>query len=433
MKVSAFMNKFIIKNQLLLHHSLYNTSVKINNSLLVDEVSNWTPNKKIEKFLSENFYEDLLKLGFLVNDDIDEYATANYFFQQHLDSINIFMIVTQQCNFRCPYCFQDHKKGVMSLDVYKKSKDFLLNTLLSLDFRTKNVDISWFGGEPLLEVESIIDFMSSLKEESLIKQKNINIRGLMSTNGYLLTTNIFERLVLSGVNYFQITIDGLAETHNKSRYLANKKESWDTIINNLINIKKTNYDFRIVLRTNYTKEIFEKFPEYLKFISENFGDDSRFQIYFEAVKDYGTISGEGEFSVFEDESASNKQLIKLVKDNSPLSLELANKHYHTFKSLCCYAANPYQIAIDYDGTLKKCTFDLDNPKNIVGNLFDIAPVNLHNFASWTNYKIQEKCYNCSVYPVCFGKKCPNTYPHNNYCKVIKQIYNTSVTLSYLNL
>lgn len=60
----------------------------------------------------------------------------------------------------------------------------------------------------------------------------------MTTNAYLLSTDVFNGLVRSGVYFFQITVDGLEHTHNRQRPLKSGAGSFEKIISNLRNIEK---------------------------------------------------------------------------------------------------------------------------------------------------------------------------------------------------
>lgn len=57
--------------------------------------------------------------------------------------------LTNECNLRCKYCFTEHNPKRMTLDVLKQA----------IQFGTTTCDvkrITFFGGEPMLEFETLI-------------------------------------------------------------------------------------------------------------------------------------------------------------------------------------------------------------------------------------------------------------------------------------
>ena len=60
-------------------------------------------------------------------------------------------ILSDECNLRCPYCFVDHKKNIMSREVAKKGVDFLFNG--AIESGSNSIVITFFGGEPTLNID----------------------------------------------------------------------------------------------------------------------------------------------------------------------------------------------------------------------------------------------------------------------------------------
>ena len=62
---------------------------------------------------------------------------------------------TEQCNFRCEYCYETHEKGKMS----KKTQDALIRYVQKNIYRYTGLNVGWFGGEPL-EALDVIEYLS---------------------------------------------------------------------------------------------------------------------------------------------------------------------------------------------------------------------------------------------------------------------------------
>lgn len=133
--------------------------------------------------------------------------------------LNFIIMPTDDCNFRCPYCYEDHIKRNMTIEYMDKIALFVDKNI----DRFRGLKVEWFGGEPLLQLESIYYLT-----ERLIKICNAHKKPFLSgmtTNAYLLTRDVFEKLRKLRFLGYQITLDGLAETHDKQRYLVDGRGS----------------------------------------------------------------------------------------------------------------------------------------------------------------------------------------------------------------
>ena len=107
----------------------------------------------------------------------------------------------------------------------------------------------WFGGEPLLKFQEIIEESAKVKE--ICTNNNREYIGSITTNGYLLNKHIFSELYIVGIRTYQITLDG--EKHDKFRVLENGSGTFNTIKNNISNISNMDGDFHIIIRVNVDK------------------------------------------------------------------------------------------------------------------------------------------------------------------------------------
>lgn len=129
--------------------------------------------------------------GFLVRENENEIAKGNlkYYDKIYGRMLSLTIMPTEQCNFRCKYCYEKFEKGRMSEEISTGVIKYLKKNLSSYS----GLDISWFGGEPLLAVD-IIEKMSKEICQLCKKLKKPYLAG-MTTNGYYLTPEILERLL----------------------------------------------------------------------------------------------------------------------------------------------------------------------------------------------------------------------------------------------
>lgn len=338
------------------------------------------PKHNIQQFLDEKII--------IPNDDsVIEYELRKNYDEVFKSKKELLLILlpTLQCNFRCVYCYEQFKNVKMSQELIEKIcclVDKFLDEYSSLH-------ISWFGGEPLLSLD-VIEILTKKISDICKKHKKPYFES-MTTNGYLLDLNTFKFLQKQHMLQFQITLDGGRNTHNKQRVLYNGKETYDVILNNLLNIKRfiKTSAIKIIVRVNLANQI--DFNEIQNLI-DLFADDDRFVINIQKIfatnKNQGTTN-ETYFSVL---STCN---IRKPEDLKP---------EHTI----CYAAKENTLVISPDGNIGKCTVNFDDPNNQFGNLlnWDLDSLSLNSIDYCNSMHSKKDCVKCCIYPLCFGKQCP---------------------------
>jgi MoaA/NifB/PqqE/SkfB family radical SAM enzyme len=106
------------------------------------------------------------------------------------------MLPTDRCNLNCTYCWQrDNKSTDMSIDSFcnylNKAKELKVGL------------ITFLGGEPMIW-ESLFEALSFCTERHVMTD--------MTTNGTLLTESSVENLGKSGLDYLNISVDGVKAT-----------------------------------------------------------------------------------------------------------------------------------------------------------------------------------------------------------------------------
>lgn len=369
-------------------------------------------NRDSFEYEDNDFFNILTDNQIFVDENTDESLLVRHLYEEYInrsDKLEIMLIVTRQCNFRCVYCGQPHVDEKMDSNDYQAILKFIENKLLTNKFNS--VHVTFFGGEPLIEGEKICDFLKKLKSllaKLSTKRKEITFTAGMSTNGYLLTPKLFDKLIRLNCDSYQISIDGMSYTHDKMRPLASGKPSWERIIDNLKYMTSTNKPFRVTLRTNYNIDVAESLVEFYEFVGKNLKDD-RINIYYETIKDHGneqtpeTVCGMEELVLDID-------IAQLIKENG---LTCSNTTTRLLPcSRICYASKPNHFIFDEKDQILKCSFALDSPENVIGQLKEDGSYsfNSNNYYNWIykDYLAFEKCQDCKALPLCFGKRCPKS-------------------------
>src|SRR5688500_3657147 len=166
----------------------------------------------------------LTEHGFIVpSRAADTEALNKYFtdFREDTEQLRVTVLTTLQCNFACDYCFQgdhgDYNKHAdkMSLDDSARLATWIEGRLDEL--HPKRLTITFFGGEPLLNIPVIYDQAERAKKAC--DQRGIQLSLGIITNGLLLTEELVDRLLPYGLAYVKITLDGDRDTHNVMRPL----------------------------------------------------------------------------------------------------------------------------------------------------------------------------------------------------------------------
>lgn len=151
------------------------------------------------------------------------------------DFQDITFCVTEQCNFRCSYCYMSGKndKHVMSIETAKKAVDYILKLPVKFPAAAWN----FIGGEPTLEME-LVDRITDYIKMRLYEENHPwfnHSAFLIETNGYLYDDEKVQRYREKNRNavQFAITIDGTKEKHDISRITAAGEGTYDVVEKNV--------------------------------------------------------------------------------------------------------------------------------------------------------------------------------------------------------
>ncbi|WP_328801493.1 radical SAM protein [Paenibacillus sp. LX16] len=148
---------------------------------------------------------------------------------------SIILMLVQECNLRCSYCYggdgEYNDRGRMDTETALKAVDYLFNH----SGEEEELNICFFGGEPLLNIEVIKEVVAYTK----LKQEKSNKRVTysMTTNGTLISKEI-ENFLLDHHISIQISLDGDQMTHDFNRYYQNRKGTYEIILNRTESLRK---------------------------------------------------------------------------------------------------------------------------------------------------------------------------------------------------
>ena len=117
--------------------------------------------------------EELEKLGFFDTDQECEAAIKRTYLEGDPQELDIIIEFTQQCNLRCPYCYQSTwgRKGEISTETLDYLLVYIRKCFQAIKY--KSLRLSLFGGEPLLQQEKLFYIYKKINE--LCKQYNVRL------------------------------------------------------------------------------------------------------------------------------------------------------------------------------------------------------------------------------------------------------------------
>ena len=350
----------------------------------------------------------LLSKGYIVEEAVDEDARWNVRYgleQYRQNQMELILLSSEDCNFRCIYCSQEFKRGSMLPEV----RTGLRNHVLARIRRLQSFNVEWFGGEPMLGYDAIEELAPFFQEQAA--RHDVAYTSGMTTNGYLLYPERSRKLVAWGVNRYQITLDGGAIEHDAHRPLSNGGGTFDQILANLAAMKQIEQPFEVAVRFNFDPVNLPHAETLFRNVRAALGDDSRFAMRFRPVGQWGGPNDQS-LEVCGVKEAS-RELIQLTVKAQSIGLatdDLGDALLPAAGSVC-YAARPYNLIVGADGKLMKCTVVLDTmADNVVGRLHEDGTVTVDQdrFAKWVKpyYREDAMCNKCFYVPVCQGAQCP---------------------------
>ena len=136
--------------------------------------------------------------------------------------------VAHTCNLSCPYCFASQGKyhgqrALMSFDVGKRALDFLMEN--SGD--RVNLEVDFFGGEPLMNWEVVKELVAYAREQEGPRGKKF--RFTLTTNGMLIDDDVID-FANREMHNVVLSLDGRKEVHDRLRVDCAGRGSYDRIV-----------------------------------------------------------------------------------------------------------------------------------------------------------------------------------------------------------
>ncbi|WP_449329507.1 radical SAM protein, partial [Selenomonas noxia] len=347
---------------------------------------------------SGKWFQDLFEQGYIVACKKDECGTLRYkrILYMFKDSSTVSFVIApcMTCNLRCIYCFERQyipklsaQKAAMDDETANRCTQFIEGYCSRI--KPERLHIQWFGGEPLLCYDRIIDMSSKLIK--FCENQSIEYSSFMITNGLLLNNKKIDTLSeRCKVTHFQFTLDGDAS------HFAKYKQAPIIEYTNLINnIKYATGRTLVSVRMNVSRENEDAILRTAIALAKSCDNPDHLKIY--ASKIYGKDNEgchcltDGEFEEFRVKF--DAILKEMNAGNGSIPIRSARRLTY------CPSMTKDHFVIDPNGDIYKCECEIGNENEVIGNL----KCGLYHNQAESKYffeTVPEKCQRCSYYPLC---------------------------------
>jgi len=348
--------------------------------------------------------QELKELGILVDSEMNEDRAIEYWFQKmKFDSsiLSATIMTTLACNMKCIYCFEQGIESniTMKKEVMENTCHWLTSRMEQV--RPKELVITFFGGEPLINLKAVKYISKTLFHESQKRGIILNIE--IITNGLLLTPNLIDLLLPFGLRWVKVTLDGDQKTHDKMRPSKVAKDedrgTYNRILENLLKIKG---QIPIIIGGNYDDISKYHIPALLDDLKEMGFKDEIKEFAFKPILGFPNHEKE---SIYKIEACTFSETN--VDDIFWLVQETEKRGFTPMKKIAlgpCEAVRENSFTIDPSGEIYKCSALAGREKYSVDNVnrdWDNASFNSVNVSFMTS-DAWKNCMSCKFLPLCGG-------------------------------
>lgn len=364
--------------------------------------------KNLSQF-EQKYPDDFLRLknlGMIVESQLDEVALIKHLNKTALYDNRDYEIMinpTLECCFKCWYCFETHPQGHMSIAMINAIKEHIRYKIIN--DRISRLHISWFGGEPLLYFDQIVSPISHFAKQ-LAEENHVQFSNSITTNGYLINEKMVHDMSIINLHFFQITLDGDRERHDKIRN-CNGAPSYDIIVSNIKQILEKIPRAQVMLRINYDdttlsgnmQSLLDDYPYYLR---------NRIHIDFQRV--WQTLQGIKDVG----ENIKLDTIMEQAISNGYRCYSTGGLHPGRFYR--CHIGKNNFACINYDGNVFKCIARPFDESHKVGTMNPTGRISwdMTKLCRYQGYSpLEDECEDCVYLPLCMGP-CPQSYMENGF-------------------
>ena len=296
--------------------------------------------------------------------------------------------IAHTCNLNCSYCFASQGKyhgerAMMSYEVGKQALDFLTEN----SGTRRNLEVDFFGGEPLMNFQVVKDLVAYAR--SIEKEKGKNFRFTLTTTGVLVDDDVIEWANRECSNVV-LSLDGRKEIHDRFRVDYAGNGSWEKIVPKFQKFVKAREGKDYYMRGTFTHAN----PDFLKDIQQ------MLDLGFTELSMEPVVCAAGDPSALTDEDLpivmqQYEKLAELMRKHDQQGTPFTFYHYMIdlaggpciYKRISGCGSGTEYMAVTPWGDLYPCHQFVGEERFKLGNIWDGV----------TNREIQSEFAACNVY------------------------------------
>ena len=312
--------------------------------------------------------------------------------------------IAHDCNLRCGYCFAAQgdfggERCLMPLEVGKKAIDFLIKN----SYGRKNLELDFFGGEPLMNFDTVKEIVKYAR--SLEKEHNKNFRFTLTTNGLLLNDDNTD-FINKEMSNIVLSIDGRKEVNDRLRFRVDKSGSYDSIVPKYLELVKKRGMDQYYVRGTFTKYNLDFSNDVMHLYSLGFDQISVEPVVTDSSVDYALTQADLP-AIFEEYEKLARIIIEKKKNGETINffhfkIDLDQGPCAIKRLRGCGAGNEY-VAVTPQGDIYPCHQFVGEPQWKMGSVltgdFDLK---MKDRFACANVYTKEKCSKCWARFYCSG-------------------------------
>ena len=375
---------------------------------IIQELSSRYSKEDMEEAYSE--IEELVKAECLFTEDI--YKDYIIDFKKRPTVVKALCLhIAHDCNLACKYCFAEEgeyhgRRALMSFEVGKKALDFLIANSGS----RRNLEVDFFGGEPLMNFDVVKQLVAYGREQEKIHDKNF--RFTLTTNGVLLNQDI-QDFANKEMGNVVLSCDGRREVHDFMRPFRGGQGSYDKILPKFKAMADSRNQTNYYVRGTFTHFNTDFAADVLSLADEGFKQISVEPVVAPDTEDYA-IKESDLPKIMEQYDILAKEMLKREKEGRGFNffhfmIDLSGGPCVAKRLSGCGSGTEY-LAVTPWGDFYPCHQFVGQEEFLMGNVDEgIIRTDLQEEFKCCNVYAREKCKDCFAKFYCSGGCAANAY------------------------
>lgn len=342
----------------------------------------------------------------------DTYENMAFDFKKRNSVIKALCLhVAHSCNLNCEYCFASQGKyhgerALMSFETGKRALDFLVEN----SGTRRNLEVDFFGGEPLMNWEVVKKLVEYAREIEKIHGKNF--RFTLTTNGMLIDDDVID-FCNKEMSNVVLSLDGRKEVHDRFRKDYQGRGSYDVIVPKFQELVRRRGGKNYYMRGTFTHYNTDFTKDILSMADLGFTELSMEPVVC-SPEDASALTESDLPVLFEQYEILAKEMIRRKKEGKGFTF------YHYMLDLkhgpCIYkrisgcGSGTEYMAVTPSGDLYPCHQFVGDKKYLLGNIYNgVTNIEIQNEFKLCNAYAREECADCWAKLYCSGGCAANSY------------------------